>query len=47
MNDHSELFYKSLLNDLTEGVMTIDFEGTIRSLNPECERLLNRNAKHF
>jgi signal transduction histidine kinase len=37
----------AILNSMGEGVVTLDYEGRVRSLNPVAERLLNLDASHL
>ena len=44
MEKHNELMRESVLRDMSEGVMTIRFGGTITYINPAAERILARQA---
>lgn len=43
MPDKNELFRESIMRDMSEGVMTIDFDGTITYVNPSALEILSRD----
>ena len=44
MGDHTELIRESIIRDMSEGVMTIGFDGIVTYLNPAAEKILAREA---
>ena len=44
MGNHTELIRESIIRDMSEGVMTIGFDGVVTYLNPAAERILAREA---
>ena len=40
MAGNRALIYESIIRDMSEGIMTIDLNGTINSFNPAAERIL-------
>ena len=40
MAGNRALIYESIIRDMSEGIMTIDLNGTIDSFNPAAERIL-------
>lgn len=44
MGNHTELIRESIIRDMSEGVMTIGFDGVVTYLNPAAERILARAA---
>ena len=45
MNNNEILIRDSVMRDMSEGVMTIGFDGVISYLNPAAERILGHNAQ--
>ena len=44
MTKHDDLIRESIIRDMSEGVMVLGLDGSIQSLNPATERILNRRA---
>lgn len=44
MAKHDDLIRESIIRDMSEGVMVLGLDGSIQSLNPATERILNRRA---
>ena len=44
MGDHREFIRESIIRDMSEGVMTIGFDGIVTYLNPAAEKILARKT---
>ena len=47
MGNHMEFIRESIIRDMSEGVMTIGFDGIVTYLNPAAERILAREAEEM
>ena len=47
MGKYTELIRESIIRDMSEGVMTIGFDGMITYLNPVAEQILDRKAEQL
>ena len=45
MDGQKELVYESIIRDISEGIMTIDVNGVIKTFNPAAEQILNRKRE--
>ena len=45
MTDYRELIYESIIQSMSEGIMTIDLKGMVDSYNPAAERILNKKKE--
>ena len=43
--ERRELIYESIIQDMSEGVMTIGMDGVIESINPAAERILGKKKE--
>ncbi len=42
INERKELIYESIIHDMSEGVMMINLDGIVESINPAAEKILGK-----
>lgn len=47
MDQHLEMIHKSIVHDMSEGIMTIDFDGMIQDINPAALEILERTEEEL